>query len=400
MRIRLGFIVVLAAAAWLLPRGADAARPKIAVLGVESRDEGNAASRQKSAALAKTLTFELRSRAESGGYELAAGGNKDLIELKLLSECMNENATCMIAIARQLGVDVLVYGHLEKRRGAYSVNLYSVDAATKKVKKLDISGVSAPSDEGMRKVASSAPLVAPSADDGTAPSLATLIVRTNVPASVSVNGTPRGATAEGQPLIIGDLAPGPVKLAVEAPGHQRYESSVEVRPDSKTDLSVSLEPAAVAARPVPAPAMPTPAQSNEPPERPGKTARVLFWTSLVTTGVGVAAFTITGLQVRSIENEASDPANGSFSSCKDARAAAMPNPKIIDICDRGESMATVTNVLIGATAVAAVATAFFYWRGYMSTSESDSARTAKLMKPIVVPEVYKNGAGLSTVLRF
>src|SRR5262249_23544136 len=167
------------------------------------------------------------------------------------------------------------------------------------------------------------------------------------------------------------------------------------------EVNVALEPLAGA------PLLPPP--SPEPRERPGKTARVLFWTSLVATGAGVAAFTITGLQVRSIEKE-QDQAIAEWGDGFKANGVQQPNDacaearsdgykKLIDICDRGSNMATVTNVLIGATAVAAVATAFFYWRGYLATSESDTPRTAKLT-PVVAPTVYRSGAGLSTVIQF
>ena len=141
----------------------------------------------------------------------------------------------------------------------------------------------------------------------------------------------------------------------------------------------------------PAPAQPEPAR-----ERPGGTARVLFWTSLVATGAGVAAFTITGLQVRSIEKE-QDAAIAEWGDTYKANGVQFPNDacaearhdsfaKLVDICDRGQNMATVTNVLIGVTAAAAVATAFFYWRGYLATvgdraaaqrqAADDSARRA------------------------
>jgi hypothetical protein len=54
------------------------------------------------------------------------------------------------------------------------------------------------------------------------------------------------------------------------------------------------------------------------------------------------------------------------------------------------------------TAAAAVATAFFYWRGYLAAPETERAsRTAKIRPmPIVAPELYKSGAGLGAVIQF
>ena len=49
---------------------------------------------------------------------------------------------------------------------------------------------------------------------------------------------------------------------------------------------------------------------------------------------------------------------------------------IISACDNGKQMATVTNVLIGVTAVAAIAAGYFYYKGYVASPEgkSDQAR--------------------------
>lgn len=410
MRLRVALIVGLVVAGGLFSsRGADAARQKLAVLGIEARDESDARSRKRSAALAKTLTSELRARAADAGYD--AGAAKDLLELKLLSDCLDENALCMAGIGRELGVDVLVYGHLEKQRNGYTVSLYRLDVATRSARPIEAPKPAA-TEDGMRKVASTialGPPAEPAAPVVAAapPEPAKLVVATNVPASIRLNGAPRGETAAGQPLVMNDVSGGTNRLEVEAPGMKRWANPIDVQPHGRTDVNVTLEPV-VASMPLvpPAPAQPEPAK-----ERPGGTARVLFWTSLVATGAGVAAFTITGLQVRSIEKE-QDAAIAEWGDTYKANGVQFPNDacsearhdnfsKLVDICDRGQNMATVTNVLVGVTAAAAVATAFFYWRGYMSTSETERPRSAKLRTiPIVAPEVYKSGAGLGAVIQF
>ena len=401
MRWRIALLCGLVLAGWFLPSGgADAARQKIAVLGIEARDEGDSRSRQKSAALAKTLTTELRSRATEGGYDLTPGAVKDLLELKLLSSCLDENATCMSAIGKELGADVVVYGHLEKGHAGYTVSLFRLETDTRIVRPIDVPRVGSGTEENIRKVAAAITLEAPAAPVVPAePSR--LVVSTNVPATIYVNGTPRGATADGQPLVVNDLVGSSVRLEVESPGRKRWENSIDLQRGT-TEVTIALEPTTAAAPLVPPP-------TAETQERPGKTARVLFWTSLVATGAGVAAFTITGLQVRSIEKEqdqaitewgTSYKANGvqfPGDACAEARHDGFA--KLVDICDRGQNMATVTNVLIGVTAAAAVATAIFYWRGYLSTSDTEVPRQAKL-QPIITPEVYKNGAGFGAVIQF
>jgi hypothetical protein len=117
--------------------------------------------------------------------------------------------------------------------------------------------------------------------------------------------------------------------------------------------------------------------------------------------------------VRSIEKEQNDAlagfnyqANGvQFPNDACREAAADGYQELIDICDRGRSMATVTNVLIGATAVAAVATAVFYWRGYLA-GNSKGREVASRKKPsrlgniVVSPELYRGGGGIGAVIQF
>ena len=79
-------LIATIALTWLGSAVADA-KPKIAVLGIEALDDGDAASTQKTTAYAKALTEGLRARAaQAAGFEVAAGGQRDLTELKLLSD--------------------------------------------------------------------------------------------------------------------------------------------------------------------------------------------------------------------------------------------------------------------------------------------------------------------------
>jgi hypothetical protein len=393
------------------PRVVDAARQKLVVLGIEARDEGDARSRQKTAALAKTLSAELRARGDASGYEL--GPARDLLELKLLSDCLDENPACMAAIGRQVGAEVLIFGHLEKKGSSLALTLFRLDVAQKAVRALEAPAVAAATDDGMRRAAAGVSFNPTAADE--APDPPRLVVHTNVPAKILVGGLARGSTAEGQALVVNDLPGGTTRLAVEAlvPGRKRWENPIDVRPRGRTEVTVNLEEepreeGAVA--PAPAPVAPPEPEPIPQPVRGGKTARVLFWTSLVATGAGVAAFTITGLQVRSIEKEQNAAiaewgdgykVNGvqyPGDACAEARHDGFA--KLVDICDRGQNMATVTNVLIGATAAAAIASAIFYWRGYLAASDELPPSVGTLRQAKIAPTVYKNGAGVDAVIQF
>src|SRR5450432_1560814 len=111
--VRVGRVVSILAGSLILAGAPDAhaANKKLAVLGIEAVDDG-AGSQKKTTELAKTLTESLRSKVTtSTGYDLAPNSAKELAELKLLSDCLDEGAECMAAIGKDLNADVLLYGH-------------------------------------------------------------------------------------------------------------------------------------------------------------------------------------------------------------------------------------------------------------------------------------------------
>lgn len=392
----------------LLCGGAAFGKPKVAVLGVEPVDNGDAKSRQKTGALAKALTKAMRDRVHGGelGYDIAPNSGRELGELKLLSDCLDEGIDCMAAIGWDLNADLLVYGHVEKQKDGYLVTVQSLVVASPKkappyAAKRNYAFGSASEDE-MKRLAEEVLATQPSSET-------LLVVEVNAATgTVFVNGSPKGAIVNGT-LALKGLPPGVASIAVESPGYERYEQgNVDVKPGVTTKISVEL----VKAVGKPAPYTPMPVPPVEQTERPGGTARVLFWTTLVATGAGVAAFTITGLKVKSIENEQDqaikDWGDGFKSNgvqfpgdaCQEARNDGYQ--KLIDICDRGKSMATVTNVLIGVTAAAAVATAFFAWKGYLAPGANNERVAARKLRPRVVlaPELYRNGGGVGAVVQF
>jgi hypothetical protein len=388
--------------------GAAFAKSKVAVLGVEPVDNGDAKSRQKTGALAKALTKAMRERVNTAdlGYELAANSNKELGELKLLSDCLDEGAECMGAIGKELNADVLVYGHVEKQKDGYVVTVQSlVVTSPKKTPPYSARrsyAFGSASEDEMKRLAEETMANQPSSET-------LLVVEVNAATgTVYVNGTPKGAIINGTVAVKG-LAPGPASIAVESPGYEKYEqTNVNVKPGVTTKISVELVKAVGKVPPY----TPMPLAPIEQAERPGGTARVLFWTTLVATGAGVAAFTITGLKVKSIEDEQDQAikdwgdgfkANGvqfPGNACEEARNDGYQ--KLVDICDRGKSMATVTNVLIGVTAAAAVATAFFAWKGYLSSGSGNERVASRKLQPRVVfsPEIYRNGGGVGAVVQF
>src|SRR5262245_63661808 len=89
------------------------AKPKIAILGLEVIDDGSMTA--NTTLRAKQVTDRIREQAQrrSGRFQLAPNSNKNLLEMKLLSNCSDEAHSCMAEIGRELQADKLVYGKIE-----------------------------------------------------------------------------------------------------------------------------------------------------------------------------------------------------------------------------------------------------------------------------------------------
>ncbi len=111
-------------------------KSSVGVLGLEVFDP-NGAPTPADAQVGKELTDGLRQRAKAGTgpYQLQPGSEKELIDEKLLKNCDNEALGCMSQIGTELGADVLVYGRIEKKGGAYEVTVTLLDVRNRQLKK-------------------------------------------------------------------------------------------------------------------------------------------------------------------------------------------------------------------------------------------------------------------------
>jgi len=89
-------------------------KPPIAILGLEVYDNGSGIDPETTKA-ARDVTAALRERARvpSGPYALVLGGEKELIDEKLLNNCDSEAPSCMAMIGSELGAELLMYGKIE-----------------------------------------------------------------------------------------------------------------------------------------------------------------------------------------------------------------------------------------------------------------------------------------------
>jgi hypothetical protein len=87
--------------------------------------------------VAKQLTAWLRMSASNSPFALAPYGDKELINEKLLNNCDDEALLCMAVIGSDVGADVLMYGHIERReqdgQTVFKVSLKVLSVAGKSV---------------------------------------------------------------------------------------------------------------------------------------------------------------------------------------------------------------------------------------------------------------------------
>lgn len=385
------------------------ARPKLVVLGLEVT--GESATDQKATDAAKALTRELRREAaRSGGpFELAANGNKDLIEMRLLSSCSDDSRRCMAEMGKQLRADRLLYGKLERTKRGYAVSLRLLHVANSETigqesEVIPFADVSA-SGGLQRRARSLYGRLTGSDEEG-----AIAISATTESGTVYVDGKLRTNLSGGSARVSG-LSDGVHTVAIESDGYARFEAEVNVESGETSELDANL--------------VALDGSGGDSSDRPGGGWRIAFWSGVVATGVAGAGWTYTGLSVRSAEEDMQaaldsytgpdsalppgrDPETGTYKdACGPFRAATDFDPSVRDpllaACDKGDSREKLVNYLwIPATAASALFTGYAYYKGYMAprgiTAEREARRRARsrtrvTVTPALGPDLV--GAGLA-----
>lgn len=376
---------------------ASAGKPTVGVLGLEVIDDGSGID-AKTTQFAKELTEELRKRpkAGTGPYALAAGSDKDLLEMKLLSGCENEGKDCMAAIGAEIPTDRLLYGKIEKRSNGYQVSLKLLDVDAKSFERSISDIVPFTEATGANLTSWGKKLYAKLTgvtDQGN------LVITANVErGTVYLDGQVKGNLSGGTARIAG-LSEGKYALAIEAEGHLKFEANIEVTAGEDTKFEAELEKNAIKGGGDTGKGNGD--KGNGPggtgvstgtvsiDEHPGGGYRALFWTSLVVTGAAATGMTVFGLKVRGADQDAKDGAIRDWQdntgmqldlddACSDAsdRLAGQnvddrPGLESVDsACSTGKKHALLSNVFVGATAISAVAAVFFYYKGFIASKSS------------------------------
>lgn len=290
-RLTSGALVVVCALA-----GAAAAKPSIAILGLEVIDRSGTPS-SDDVQFAKNLTESLRARAKIGGpYTLAPTGDKELIDLKLLKGCDDEKPSCMSSIGGDLNADFLIYGSVTKRKNSYDISIAFLDVhAGKRERTIPTSvtigtgGVALQNSakkiyNGLTGQSDSCTITikTPGVDRGT----------------ILLNGKEAGNITNGVGSVNG-LSEGKYSIAIESTGYHRYtKGDVSCTGGETTNIQATLDRTDKTVVPAPntvTPSETTPTDNHEitgslshPQKKPNTWKYVAVGTGVLSAGALVA----------------------------------------------------------------------------------------------------------------
>lgn len=410
---------------------AVSAKPKVAVLGLEVTGTMD----QKASEAAKVLTRELRREAnKSGGaFDLAPNSGKDLLEMKLLSDCSDEGRRCMSDIGKQLRADRLIYGHLQRGRRGFAIELRLLDTdKAELVREVEevIPGSEATAAGGLSRRARALYAQLTGAGEEGALAITALAADDSVErGTVFVDGEIRTSLSAGSARISG-LSEGRHRVTIEARGFERYETEVNIKAGESRDLKANLTAIEIADT----------APEDQGEQRPGRGWRIAVWGGVL-AGIGAGAgWAYSGITVSNAESDlrkttvsyselndtgpenavqpemdaageltypdaCNDFARDGETDANDPRTALVG--QVADHCDRGNRHKNLVNLVwIPATAAAVLFTSFAVYKGYiapgkMTPSERAAARK-KRNKPrvTVMPAIGPNLVGAGLELQF
>jgi hypothetical protein len=438
MRLRPLLILATCLASLTAQAQLAAAKPKVAVLGLEV--SGDSATDQKATEAAKVLTRELRREANrsDGPFDLAPNSGKDLLEMKLLSDCSDEGRRCMSEIGKQLRAQRLIYGKLERTRRGYAVELRLLDTESAQLlKELDetvTQGEVAATGGLQRRARALYAKLTGAGEEGS------LSITSNAErGTVYVDGGIRTSLSAGSARVSG-LTEGVHSIAIEAPGFDRYETEVDIAAGANRSMRARLKEAVATGG-----EEPSGGEVEAAAVRPGGTWRIAAWGGVIATVGAGAGWAYSGLTVRGEEkdikaasstyseftpgpglepskittektdkngNPTVDDACTSYAPGETSGPPNDPRPgavrEILSSCDKAKRHRTLVNLVwIPATAAAALFTGFAIYKGYIApgkmTRTEREAAARKHRKPsrlTVAPAIGPNLLGAGLELQF
>jgi hypothetical protein len=403
-------LFVIAAVVTAAPRAASA-KPSVAVLGLELRDDGSGID-ERSATIARLLTEALRrrARAASGPYTLMAGSDKELGDAILFGGCKDSSdKECIIKIGAEMGTDFLIYGSLSKQGKGFQVALTLLDIGKKQVRTLpDTIPASDTGDIALERWGKSlyGRLTGQS-------SKGSLVVTANVQTGqVFINGRREDDLVNGKAKISG-IDEGQVKIRVESSG-EITEQMVKINAGEETAVDIRLQQKTGIGDGVGGPGLGGDGsdaggsgdgigknisiEGGVSEGRPGGAWRKVFWGSTIVAGVAGGVWAYSFAQYKFLnDNKYGNEFCGKEETIPAADLArnGPPNSDFHSSCSALDRTWIVGPVTIGAVAIAGVA----FYMGYIrppnpaETRTQTGRRKSKSSPVTFTPVVTPDGAG-------
>lgn len=396
-------------------------KPPIAILGLEVYDSGGGIDPETTRA-AKELTAALRDRAKAGTgpYTPVQGGEKELIDEKLLNNCDSEAPTCMAAIGNELGAEVLMYGRIEKAtqngQGIYRVSIKLLNVNRKQLASSTVETLPIADSSGVRASAHAKAWYAKLAGAVTGGALA---IRANIDrGTVLVDEEVKGNLSSGTLTVTG-LADGRHTLAIEAQGYQRYEAPVTVRTGETTPHAVTMVEMKRLASPLKEPRGTTISREGTVSGKPGggNVWKPVFYATAAATAVAAGGTIYELLQgnnnaskidqssmfVNTVGKQRSDGPSVDSGQCDSSEvksyAATHPNDpdlkRFNDACSnfKYQKIGWVVTSVVGVAAIGSFIMAYVRDSGSESEARSAVRGRRKHRQLAVTPIVTPNGGG-------
>lgn len=377
----------------MVAAGSTAAMAKdtIAVLGLEVIDPNGTPTVQDTQ-VAKDLTEGLRARAKAGTgpYQLAAGSDKELADVKLLNSC-DEGTTCMAAIGNQMGAAVLMYGKLEKQKGAYQVTMKLLDVRRKALEKSSTDIIPLSQASNSAELQGWAKKIYGKLTGETSTGMVAVRLKNADHGTILINGEEKGNITNGSGQVSG-LAEGKYKLAVESEGFHRWEQDITVTAGQTDSVPVELEKSGDS---IVGPPPPPPPGGGPEGEQSHLWRNVAIGGGVATVGLG-AGF---ALYWSKLSSTGKYPGGGIFDyGNKCTTHGGMLDQGVPGECSSGGTDKTMTYVFgitsvvaLGVTAIALVKTV----TSHGGSSSEHAERGHRVRKPeiVVTPVVSPTGGG-------
>ncbi|MDY0004484.1 MAG: PEGA domain-containing protein [Polyangia bacterium] len=391
---------------------------KVAVFDLEAAAGSQGVATQITAGLRRMVSNQ-------AGHSLAPG--KPLAEIKLVFGCAETPVAayhqCLAQVGRNLNADLLIFGKVGKKGGSFSVELTLLDVKSPLTPKSQSEIITAAQAKG-----SALDSLVTKWHGGLFGLVVkgTMRVVCNVPgATVNVDGRVVGECDAGGLKV--EVEPGTRAVTVTRPGFVAASRMVVVKAATVSEVQVTLQassrprppderrppPGGDVTPPPGGDGTTPPKDGSDKPKDPNLVWKALFYSTVSVGAAVLVASIFTGMKVKSLEKDKEAEIKRSWddpnidnwvTDLNDACSNNRGNQALVNICNKGENMAIMTNALIGVGAALVVGSGIFLWKAYFSKSGKEQPDPAAAMgtdpRFVFTPVIWESGGGASATFKF